>query len=161
MWQQYFIQKSSLWSMWCMQILWHTYKLSLKDKSKTLWYPHSVINWTEENKIEQNNNIPWKRQIDPDRWIRVMRWCIFLSKKENLLKVGKLLVVESKTCDEMPNNGWNISDMEKEGRKLLRVKQIFKTFRDKISYHMSRSPNFSSTGWCTSNECLPVTEFFK
>ena len=31
-----------------------------KINQKTLWYPHSIINLTEENKIEQNNNIPWK-----------------------------------------------------------------------------------------------------
>ena len=36
----------------------------------------------------------------------------FSSNKENLLKVGKLLGVESKTCDEIPNNGCNMSDIE-------------------------------------------------
>ena len=42
-----------------------------------------------------------------------------LSNKENLLKVGKLLGVESKTCSEIPNNGWNMEDTETEGRKLM------------------------------------------
>ena len=51
-----------------------------------------------------------------------------LSKKENLLKVGKLLGVESKSCDEISNNGWNMADMYKEERKLVKAKQIFKTF---------------------------------
>ena len=49
-----------------------------------------------------------------------------LSNKENLLKVGELIGVESKTYDQIPNNGWNMSDMETEGRKLVRDKQIFK-----------------------------------
>ena len=35
-----------------------------------------------------------------------------LSNKDNLLKVCNLLGVYSKTCDDMPNNGWNIADME-------------------------------------------------
>ena len=35
-----------------------------------------------------------------------------LSNRENLLKSGKLLGVESKTCDEIPNNGWSMEDME-------------------------------------------------
>ena len=57
-----------------------------------------------------------------------------LSKKEKLLKIGRFLVVESKTCDEIPNNGCNMADMEMEGRELIRFKQIFKAFSDKISY---------------------------
>ena len=35
-----------------------------------------------------------------------------LSKNESLLKVCKLLGVESKTCDEITNNGWNMAYME-------------------------------------------------
>ena len=49
-----------------------------------------------------------------------------LSDKDNLLKIGKLLEVEAKTCDEMPNKGYNMADREMEGRKLMRAKQIFK-----------------------------------
>ena len=30
-----------------------------------------------------------------------------LSNKEKLLKIGKLLGVKAKTCNEIPNNGWN------------------------------------------------------
>ena len=41
-----------------------------------------------------------------------------LSKKGNLLKIGKLLSVSSRTYDEIPNNGWNMSEMEIEGRML-------------------------------------------
>ena len=53
-----------------------------------------------------------------------------LSNKENLLKVGKLLGVEAKTCDEIPNNGWNMADMETEGRRIMQANQIFKAFSD-------------------------------
>ena len=31
-----------------------------------------------------------------------------LSNKEKLLKIGDLLRVEAKTCNEIPNNGWNM-----------------------------------------------------
>ena len=57
-----------------------------------------------------------------------------LYNKENLLKIGKLIGDEAKTCDEIPNNGCNIADMEIEGRKLLRDKQIFKSFSEEITY---------------------------
>ena len=30
-----------------------------------------------------------------------------LSKNENLLKVGKLIGVEAKTCNEIPNISWD------------------------------------------------------
>ena len=33
-----------------------------------------------------------------------------LSNKNNLLKIGKLLGVEAKTCNEIPNKGWNVVD---------------------------------------------------
>ena len=57
-----------------------------------------------------------------------------LSNKENSIRVGKLLGVGSKTCDEIPNNGWNMTDMEIEVRKLMQSNQIFKVFSDKIAY---------------------------
>ena len=56
-----------------------------------------------------------------------------LSNKENLLKVGKLLCVESKTCDEIPNNVFNMADMKTEEIKLIQAKYIFKAFSDKIA----------------------------
>ena len=56
------------------------------------------------------------------------------SKKDNLLKIGKLLGVEDKTGDEIPNNGWNMANMETDGRKLLQYKQIFKAFSEQITY---------------------------
>ena len=56
------------------------------------------------------------------------------SKKENLLKVGNLLGVEDKTGDEIPNNVWNIVDMETEGTKLVQSKHIFKEFSEQIAY---------------------------
>ena len=31
-----------------------------------------------------------------------------LSNKDKLLKNGKLLGVEEKTCNEIPNKGWNV-----------------------------------------------------
>ena len=34
-----------------------------------------------------------------------------LSKKDKLLKIGKLLGVESKTCNEILNKGLNMADM--------------------------------------------------
>ena len=57
-----------------------------------------------------------------------------LSNKEKLLKFGDFLGVEAKTCDDIPNNGFNMADMDMEGRKLMRSKQIFKAFSDKNSY---------------------------
>ena len=33
-----------------------------------------------------------------------------LSNKDKLLEIGKLLGVEAKTCNEIPNKGWNISE---------------------------------------------------
>ena len=57
-----------------------------------------------------------------------------LSNKDNLIKVGRLLGVEPKTWDEIPNNGWDMAYMETVGRKLMRAKQIFKSFSDKIAY---------------------------
>ena len=50
----------------------------------------------------------------------------FLSNKGDLLKVGKLLGVASKTCDEIPNNCWNMAAIETEGIKPMQSKQIFK-----------------------------------
>ena len=57
-----------------------------------------------------------------------------LSNKEKLLKIGEFLGVESKTCNEIPNKGWNIADREMEGRKPMRAKNIFKAFSEKIAY---------------------------
>ena len=54
----------------------------------------------------------------------------FFSNKENLLKIGKLLNVEAKTCNEIPNNGWNMAGIKMEGTQLMRAKQIFKAFSD-------------------------------
>ena len=45
-----------------------------------------------------------------------------LYNKDDLLKSGKLLGVESKTCDEIPNNNLNMADMDMEGRKLMWAK---------------------------------------
>ena len=56
-----------------------------------------------------------------------------LSNKDNLLNIGKLLRVEAKTYNEMPNKNWDMADSEMEGRKLMRDKQIFKAFSDKIA----------------------------
>ena len=33
-----------------------------------------------------------------------------LSNKDKLFKFGKLLIVESKTCNEIPNKGWDMVD---------------------------------------------------
>ena len=33
-----------------------------------------------------------------------------LSNKDNLLKIGKLLGVEAKTFNGIPNEGWNMAD---------------------------------------------------
>ena len=35
-----------------------------------------------------------------------------LSNKDKLLKIGKLIGVEYKTCNEIPNRGWNMADRE-------------------------------------------------
>ena len=49
-----------------------------------------------------------------------------LSNKDNILKVGKFLGVESENCNKIPNNGWNMVDMETEGRFVLLSKHILK-----------------------------------
>ena len=49
-----------------------------------------------------------------------------LSNKDRLHEIDKLLGVEAKTCNEIPNKGWNIVDSETKGRKFMRTKQIFK-----------------------------------
>ena len=33
-----------------------------------------------------------------------------LSNKDKLLKIGKLLGIEAKTCNEIPNKSWNMVD---------------------------------------------------
>ena len=53
--------------MWKMQILQRTSIFSIIDQPQTLWYTHSTRNGVEENKIEQNNYIPWKRYNEPAR----------------------------------------------------------------------------------------------
>ena len=68
-----------------------------------------------------------------------------LSNKENLLKIGKLLGVEAKKCDEIPNNGWNMADMETEGGKLMQSRHIFKSFSENCLLSLSIEPNFSLT----------------
>ena len=40
-----------------------------------------------------------------------------LSNKEKSLKIVNFLRVEAKTCNEIPNNGFNMKDMELERRK--------------------------------------------
>ena len=57
-----------------------------------------------------------------------------LSNKDKLLKIGKLLGVEAKTCNEIPNKGCNMADREMEGRKIMRTKHIFKSFSENIAY---------------------------
>ena len=37
-----------------------------------------------------------------------------LSNKDKLLKIGKLIGVEDKTCNQIPIKGWNMSDRETE-----------------------------------------------
>ena len=57
-----------------------------------------------------------------------------LSNKYKLLKIGKLIGVEAKTCNDIPNKGWNMVDREIDRRKLMRAKKIFKAFSEKIAY---------------------------
>ena len=80
----------------------------------TIYCGRDRLNLTDELELFDDKNV-WK-------------------KKENSLKVGKLLGVEDKTGDEIPNNGWNMANMETEGRKLLQYKHIFKLFSEKIAY---------------------------
>ena len=62
-----------------------------------------------------------------------------LSNKDMLVKVGKLLGVESKTFNEIPNKGWNSADREMKVRKLIRGKEIFKLIsRKKCLTRLSR-----------------------
>ena len=55
-----------------------------------------------------------------------------LSNKDKLIKTDKLLGFKSKNCNEISNKYLNMADREMEGRKLMRAKQIFKAFSDKI-----------------------------
>ena len=55
-----------------------------------------------------------------------------LSKQEKLLKIGRLIGVEAKTCNDILNNGWNMVDSKMGGRQIMRAKKIFKSFSDKI-----------------------------
>ena len=50
------------------------------------------------------------------------------SNKDKLLKIGKLIGVEAKTCNDITNKGWNMVDREIYRRKLMRAKKIFKAF---------------------------------
>ena len=56
-----------------------------------------------------------------------------LSNKERLRIIGKFLGVEAKTCNEVPNNGWNMADIKMKVRPLMQAKQNFKEFSDKIA----------------------------
>ena len=55
-------------------------------------------------------------------------------KKYELLEIGKLLGVEAQTCNKILNKFWNVASSKMEGGKLMRDKQIFKAFSDKITY---------------------------
>ena len=57
-----------------------------------------------------------------------------LSNKDKLLKICKFIGVEAKTCNEIPNNSCNMADMDMEGRKIIRAKDIFNLFSDKLAY---------------------------
>ena len=54
--------------------------------------------------------------------------------KENSLTIGKILGVESKTCDDIRNNGWNMADLGTEQRKLIQANHTFKQTSNKIAY---------------------------
>ena len=47
-----------------------------------------------------------------------MRRWKYLSNKDNLLKIGKLIGVEAKICNEIPNKGWKMADKGMEGKIL-------------------------------------------
>ena len=64
-----------------------------------------------------------------------------LSNKYKLLKVLKLIGAEAKTWDEIPNKYWAMADREMEGRKVMRAKQIFKLFPERLltsSFHITQ-----------------------
>ena len=42
--------------------------------------------------------------------------------------MGRLLGVEAKTINEIPKKVWNMTDMEMKRGKLVKAKQIFKSF---------------------------------
>ena len=56
----------------------------------------------------------------------------FLSNKDKLIEIGKLLGVESQTCNDIPNKGRNVADSKMEGRKLMQYNHIFKAFSGKL-----------------------------
>ena len=68
---------------------------------------------------------------------------MFYLKEDKLLEIGKLLGVEAKTCNSIPNKCWNTEDSGMEGRKIMLSKQIFKSFSDHIVYLICPdNPNF-------------------
>ena len=62
-------------------------------------------------------------------WIYVMMEIFYQTRRS-----GKLLGVGTKTCNEIPNNGWNMAYNKMEGRQIMRANQIFKVFSDQIAY---------------------------
>ena len=92
--------------MWSMQILQCTSILSIKDKLQTLRYPHSIKNVTEKKKICLQNNIYCGRdRITLTDELDLCDDGNITSNKDKLLKIGNLLGVESKTCNDILNQG--------------------------------------------------------
>ena len=49
-------------------------------------------------------------------WIYVMMEIFYQTRRS-----GKLLGVGTKTCNEIPNNGWNMAYNKMEGRQIMRA----------------------------------------
>ena len=49
-----------------------------------------------------------------------------LSNKDNLIKIRKFLGFEFNTCDDIPKSGWNMKNLETEGRSLLPSNKILR-----------------------------------
>ena len=87
----------------------------MKDESQTLQYTHSFRILTEEQKLNKTTIYRGRYRLILTDQLKLCDDGNVLSKKKNLIKVGKLLGVEAKTCDEIPNICWNVAHMDTDG----------------------------------------------
>ena len=66
-----------------------------------------------------------------------------LSNKERLIKIRNFLEVEVNACAEIPKCGWNMDNLETEGRSLPQENQIFRVIYGKIGFLIcTENPTF-------------------
>ena len=84
----------------------------MKLDRKTIYRGRDIMNLTYELDLCDDGNV--------------------LLKRDRFLDIGKLLGVESQTCNEIPNKGWNMADSEMEGRKLCKPIVSLNIFQIKL-----------------------------